>query len=361
MTAPLPTNLADRLKSASLKNELPIFVYGAGLGASEIESYLEHAGIAVKGFFVDDEYAASPHLVKGNVFSASEVRRLYPDFHTIIGFCVDPHVLEAEMAADGVGGGGKRFAIDCRFWREFSELDKCFMESRSAELQAVRDLFADDLSRDTFDGIIATKLTRNPAGLASLVRNPQYFPTDLPAFAPGNEDVVVDVGAFTGDTLAEFLELVPGGRCRAYHAFEADPENASKLSFYVDGKGVDFVHCHAVALGDRAGSICLTAEGASYSKVIPSGGVEVPSVTLDSCGLDPTLIKMDIEGAEMMALRGATTTISANRPRLAIATYHSLGDFLGIPKLVKELCPEYRLHLRIHRPYTEEYVLYAAV
>lgn len=361
MTAPLPTNIADRLKSASLKDELPIFVYGAGLHASEIESYLEHEGIAVEGFFVGDAYAAGPHRVKGKVLPASEVRGLHPDFHTIIGFCRDPRVIDAELAANGVGGNGKRFAIDCRFWREFSELDKAFVGSRSAELQAVRGLFDDGLSRDTFDAIVAAKLTRDPTGLANLVRSPQYFPTDLPTFAPNAEDIVVDAGAFTGDTLAEFLELVPGRRCRAYHAFEADPGNASKLSRYVDEKSLDFVHCHAVALGDKAGRIRLSADGTSDSKVISFGGVEVPLVTLDSCGLEPNLIKMDIEGAEMMALRGATATIAANRPRLAITIYHSFGDFLGIPKLVKEWCPEYRLRLRIRRPYTEEYVLYAAV
>jgi FkbM family methyltransferase len=161
--------------------------------------------------------------------------------------------------------------------------------------------------------------------------------------------------------LAEFLELVPGERCRAYHAFEADPENASKLSRYVDERDFDFVHCHAVALGDRAGSIRFTAGGTTSSKMASSGGVEVPLATLDSFALEPTLIKMDIEGAEPMALRGAAATIIAIRPRLAITIYHSLADFLGVPKLVKELCPEYRLQLRIHRPYTEEFVLYASL
>jgi FkbM family methyltransferase len=360
MKTPLARNLADRLRSASLRDELPIFVYGAGLYASEIESFLEHEGIAVEGFFVGDAYAAGPHRVRGSVLPASEARRLHPDFHTIIGVCRDPRAIDAELAADGVGGAGQRFAIDCRFWREFSELNEAYLESRSAELQAVRDLFSDELSRDTFDEIIATKLTRDPAGLASIVRYQQYFPKDLPAFAACAEDIVVDAGAFTGDTLAAFLQLVPRARCRAYHAFEADPDNASKLTQYVDENGLDFVHCHTVALGDKVGSIRFDAGGTTSSKMTSSGGVEVPLATLDSFALKPSLIKMDIEGAEAMALRGAAATIATNRPRLAITTYHSLEDFLGIPRLVKELCPEYRLHLRIHRPYTEEFVLYAA-
>jgi hypothetical protein len=70
---------------------------------------------------------------------------------------------------------------------------------------------------------------------------------------------------------------------------------------------------------------------------------------------------MDIEGAEPLALRGAAKTIAAFRPRLAVTIYHSFSDFIEIPKIVNNLCPEYKMHLRIHRPYTEEFVLYATV
>jgi FkbM family methyltransferase len=359
ITMPFTSRLSERIKRAALEDNLPIFVYGAGLYASEIESFFEREEINVQGFIVGNEYVAGPHRVRGRVLSVEEATRQHRNFHTVIGFCRDPKTVESELIATGTGGSGQRFAIDCRFWREFQELDGRYVGANSAALDSVRDLFEDDLSRRTFDEVVATKLTNDPLRLADLMRHPQYFPRDLPEFAPRADDVVVDAGAYTGDTLAEYLQMLPGRRCRAYHAFEADPNNAAKLAEFVRKENLDFVHLHQVALGAGAGKARFTAGGTSSSKLDDSAGFEVSVASLDSFGLEPTLIKMDIEGAEPAALRGARDTISRTKPRLAVTIYHSLNDFLSIPPLAKELCEEYRLFLRIHRPYTEEFVLYA--
>jgi FkbM family methyltransferase len=356
-----PAALTQRIQQATSSDNLPVFVYGAGLHASEIESFFQREGIHVRGFIVGDEYIDGPHRVGGQVMSVSKACSKYPHFHTVIGFCRDPQKVESELAALGIGGAGQRFAIDCRFWRQFQDLDEQYLDSMSSELSSVRELFYDDLSRKTFDAIVVTKVTHDPARLAELMRNPQYFPRDLAEFAPHENDVIVDAGAFTGDTLAEYLDLLPTRRCKAYHAFEPDPNNAARFMEFVRVEGLDFVQLHQVALGSGEGKARFTAGGKSSSKLDESAGFMVPVASLDSFGIEPTLIKMDVEGAEPMALNGARATIASSRPRLAVTIYHSLNDFLGIPRLAKELCEDYRLSLRIHRPYTEEFVLYATV
>jgi len=359
MTKPINPKIAQKIRSELSRNNLPLFIYGAGLHASEIESFFAQERIPIEAFIVGDDYVNSTHKVQGKVKALSDVASDYPDFHTVIGFCHNPAAVEAELISSGIGGSGQRFAIDCRFWREFQNLDEKYVESNSKEIEFVRNLFHDDLSRITFDEIISTKITNDPLRLAGLVRNPQYFPHDLTEFAPRRDDVIVDAGAFIGDTLADFLPFFPDRRCQAYHAFEADPNNASKLMEFVRGENLDFVQLHQVALGASQGKARFTAGGTSSSRLDDKAGIEVNVASLDSFMLTPTLIKMDIEGAELGALRGARQTISQCRPRLAVTIYHSLEDFLGIPPLVKELCFEYRLYLRIHRPYTEEFVLYA--
>lgn len=52
-----------------------------------------------------------------------------------------------------------------------------------------------------------------------------------------------------------------------------------------------------------------------------------------------TFIKMDIEGLEMKAIKGASKIIKEQKPRLAICIYHKPDDFVSIPALLLELRP----------------------
>lgn len=70
-------------------------------------------------------------------------------------------------------------------------------------------------------------------------------------------------------------------------------------------------------------------------------------------------IKMDIEGAEPMALRGAINTIKTFKPKLAIAIYHSMDDFVNIPEWILSLGLGYKLHVGHYKIHAEETILFA--
>ena len=70
---------------------------------------------------------------------------------------------------------------------------------------------------------------------------------------------------------------------------------------------------------------------------------------------------MDIEGAELEALRGAKETIRKDRPRMAICIYHKPEDLYEIPGYLLSLVPEYRFKVRQYTSMSWETVLYAAV
>lgn len=71
------------------------------------------------------------------------------------------------------------------------------------------------------------------------------------------------------------------------------------------------------------------------------------------------MIKMDIEGSELKALKGAALTIKEHHPILAVCVYHKKEDLVTIPQYIKSLCPKYRLYLRNYSRYSQELVLYA--
>lgn len=61
-----------------------------------------------------------------------------------------------------------------------------------------------------------------------------------------------------------------------------------------------------------------------------------------------TVIKMDIEGAEQDALKGAARHIAEEKPRLLISTYHKPEDLFQIPRLIDSMRNDYTYYLRFN-------------
>ena len=74
--------------------------------------------------------------------------------------------------------------------------------------------------------------------------------------------------------------------------------------------------------------------------------VETTTIDKELSGQRATYIKMNIEGSEVPALKGAEYTIKTFRPRLAIMGYHKTSDFWEVPLLIKEYRPDYNIELR---------------
>ena len=70
-------------------------------------------------------------------------------------------------------------------------------------------------------------------------------------------------------------------------------------------------------------------------------------------------IKMDIEGAEIHALKGAEKSLTKFHPKLAISLYHSIDDFRAIPRSLDSLGLRYKYYLEHHTIYENETVLFA--
>jgi FkbM family methyltransferase len=170
------------------------------------------------------------------------------------------------------------------------------------------------------------------------------------AVQPG--DTVLDCGANVGVYTREALEA---GASRVI-AIEIAPENLECLRRNFAGeirsgrvmvypKGVwdrdDFLTLNVDPGNSAADSVVMRPEKSRE-------GPRVPLTTIDKLvaelGLDRVdYIKMDIEGAEQNALRGAEQTIRKFRPRLALSAYHRPDDPQKIPAIVSSLWSGYRM------------------
>lgn len=165
-------------------------------------------------------------------------------------------------------------------------------------------------------------------------------------------DVIIDGGAFIGDT-AVLFNAKTEGQCQV-HAFELLDENLVLAHRNLELNGLlGKVVLNKLALSDTSGqvlSIAQTRLQASTSLLFP-GEVEVNTITVDEyverSGIERVdFIKLDIEGAEIPALEGARGTIEKHRPRLALCLYHKWDDVLTIPAFLASLSFEYEYRFK---------------
>ncbi len=88
--------------------------------------------------------------------------------------------------------------------------------------------------------------------------------------------------------------------------------------------------------------------------------MQIPVTRLDAAiEGNVTFIKLDVEGAEYEALKGAEKLIQNCRPTLAVSVYHKAQDIWELPELILSMAPEYTFYLRHYSLSSEETVLYA--
>jgi FkbM family methyltransferase len=171
---------------------------------------------------------------------------------------------------------------------------------------------------------------------------------------------MVDGGAYTGDTLQNLLQH--GYHFATIHAFEPDAENFKRLcvtaSAFTPETQISLWPCGLWSSTCRMNF----SEGFEMgSKLSDAGPTMVPVVALDDVlhGQPVNLIKLDIEGAEADALRGAQRLIKKYRPGLAICLYHYPQHLWSIPLWVEGLNLDYHFYCRTHAHNTFDTVLYA--
>ena len=156
------------------------------------------------------------------------------------------------------------------------------------------------------------------------------------------------------------------GSCEI-HAFEPEARNFAKLKTWITEAHVSQgVQAIEAGLWEKSGSLPLQVsqdqEFSGSHRVATCGGTEVQVIALDDYveekGISPSFIKLDIEGSELEALRGAEKTIRRCRPRLAVCLYHKPRDLWEIPLWLEELGLGYSFFLGHHDPAPTETVLY---
>lgn len=155
-------------------------------------------------------------------------------------------------------------------------------------------------------------------------------------------------------------------------AFEPDPQNYSVCIEKAKEHGIDRIDLVQAALSKQTGEVCFSSNYNGGSHILQDGITGIAAKTrnetkVKTYALDDFIddrpigfIKLDVEGAELDALKGSEKTIVRDKPFMALSVYHRNGDVLILMDYLHQLVPEYRFWLRHYGPLHYETVLYAS-
>jgi FkbM family methyltransferase len=244
------------------------------------------------------------------------------------------------------------------------DLPQSLLRRREDVLRAF-ELWSDDASRSEYVAQVRWRLLLDFDGLPEPVKHETYLASDL--YALTDSEVFIDCGAYDGDTIASVLRATQN-RVRRIVAFEPDALSYQRCEQFISTLAADVrqrIELSQLALGAVPGTVSFSQTGTPASSVVARSAelerIDVPCVRLDDAlaGLAPTFIKMDIEGAELDAIRGGARTIADHAPILTVCSYHQQDHLWVIPLLIHSIRPDYRFYLRPHLLEVWDLVCYA--
>lgn len=339
--------LTEKIKEPELweelsKTGLPVVLYGMGNGADMIIEQLEKRNIHFADTFASDGFIRGQLFHGKKVLTLSHAEEKYGEFLVLMTFAVHDEKTLAFVKALSkkhrlfsptvpIAGKGL-FTLD-------------YIKENEERFDRAFSLLADEKSRKTFLDVLNFKVSGKTEYLFSCQSEKDEVYENI--LKPSSAETMVDLGAYDGDTIREFLRFT-GGKYERIFAFEPDEKNFKKL--LQKTQGMEKLSIFNLGAWDKRETLLFEKKAGRNSRKSETG---VP-VSFDSVdNVIPgfvSFIKMDIEGAEQKALEGAREKIKRYKPKLYVCAYHRNEDFFAIPEKILSINPDYKIFLR-HHPY----------
>lgn len=342
-----------------ISRQYPICIFGCGLLGRQIGKWLLEYGIQPKYFCDNNPELHGQEILSGvKCVPFHELLPLKDDVYVIVG-------VGDRQANESINLQLKDFQHIMRnplglstYWCQTFDIGgREFADGVYFVLNHVSDEFSTEL----FEVLVALRMQDHvidyPADMLDrYCHRGQYLVKDIVDYSRIRS--YVDCGAYTGDSLIDFINLNTNAE---YHCFEMDQavfeileRNAAR---YQDKR----IYLYPYGVGACEETVSYYSDNTGGSKISENGTEQARIVSLDSIEFKEKIdfIKMDIEGAEESAIKGARKLIKRDHPVLAISIYHNFSQFVNVIKMIKEIEPRYKIYIRHHKYTLDDTVCYA--
>ena len=328
-------NCWDALKAS----RLPVVLYGMGNGADKVLDEFEQRNIKAAGVMASDGFVRHQDFRGFTVKSERELTGELGDF--TVALCFASALPDVMAAIENVGRRHEMIVPNVPVIGA-EVLDDLFLEKNREKIEEAYALLADETAKKTFSGALRFFYTGRLKYLKEIETPKEEA---FSAILRLRDERYLDLGAYRGDTVEEFLRYTDG--YEHITALEPNPKNFLKLKAYAESIGRITLFNRGIS--DRGGKMFISKKGGRMAALDVSDGVEIAVTCVDEINCSPTYIKADIEGFESKMLEGAAQTLKT-KPKLNLAAYHRTSDFFSLILQLHRLNPDYRIYLRKH-PY----------
>ncbi len=329
-----------------------VIIWGAGNCGHHVYEVLHEQNIRIQ-FFGDNALAGDMDSCTGLPIVGME--RVAADReNTYVLLSVAEREPYQEIFGQLLEAGFREEQIEC-MTGYIERLPVSFFRDNVEKYRKVYEMLADDFSKEVYIERMKRVYLLNDISAIVSPMEEVYFDA-LNQLT--DEEVFVDCGGYVGDTALQFIKKC-GGKYKKILIFE--PEDCNKKMIEDNLRGENYeLYPYGVWSEDTILSFdARGTEGSCIVKEETGNRIQVVSLDHTVFAQGPTFIKMDIEGAELEALKGSRKIIEEYRPKLAVCLYHKPEDLFELPIFVKKLRDDYRLYIRQYRPDRYETVLYA--
>ena len=321
----------------------PIVLYGMGDGADKVIDAFERFGITISAVMASDDFVRGQSFHGFTVKKLSDLEDELGDFVVALCFASQlPDVMEHIRFV------ASRHRLLVPSVPAFGDVlfDEKFIENNREKCDAAREIFADEQSKIVYDNVLRFYHT-GELSLLDEISTPKDE-AFLNILCLNGSETYLDLGAYNGDTIDEFLHY-SGGAYDKIIALEPNGKNFAKLQIHCE----NMKNNELFQLGAWSKDDVLTFNNkAGRNSAIAENGVQTRVTAVDTLlnGQRVSYVKADVEGADHETLLGMARTIEKYKPKLNFAAYHRFEDIFRLPLLIKKLNPDYKIFLR-HHPY----------
>jgi FkbM family methyltransferase len=331
-------NDAGRLKQTAGYMERmtskPIVIFGASFTGDSFYNKLLSIEASVVAFCDNFRTGTTPNG-NGPIINVTELKKNYMGANLVIAVHMDREKVAQQLLEMGFNAENIFQDVNC-MWAQGGPEE--FEQYKDGYAWAYN-FFSDTVSKSIVLGRIKRYLFGEP--LKTTTCGAEYFLDDVITLT--EDEVFIDGGGYTGDTVQEFLKQT-NHKFKHIYSFEPEESNYQKtVAAFKEQPNITFIK---KGLWKKNGELQFqviggTGLGSFYSEQVQSKNiVSVPVTSLDSFFADkpesewPTFIKLDIEGAELDAIKGAKNIIRTCLPKMAVCVYHKPQDVYELPKMI---------------------------